>query len=1262
MRRRQRLVVVTGAVALLATGAGEAVGQPQDPPSAITVTGAEQSATAENHQVTLITGDRVRVTYAADGQASVAVVPVSTDPGELLKVTEGDDVYVLPQSVAPLISAGTVDRRLFNVTELIEQGYDDARSATIPVIVRYQDAGTARRAAPAPGATVSRSLESINGAAMSADKGETAAFWRAVNPRLGAANARSAGGIQKIWLDTKATVSLDVSVPAIGAPSAWAKGLDGTGVTVAVLDTGIDANHPDLVGQVVETKSFVPGEEVADGHGHGTHVASTIAGTGAGSDGRYRGVAPGADLIVGKVLGDNGSGGQSGIIDGMEWAAAAGAKVISMSLGSPGGDGSDALSLAVNEISADSGVLFTIAAGNDGRFGRSTLGSPGVADSALTVGAVTADNTVTDFSSRGPRLGNGAVKPELTAPGAAIAAARASGTSMGTPVDDLYTKASGTSMATPHVAGAAAILAQQHPDWTADQLKQYLVSSATPNDTNDAFEQGSGRVDLARATSQHVGGTGTLSYGTVPWDERTGSVSQDVTYTNSGDAPVDLELSVRPSAGTAADVFGPETDRITVPAKGSVTVPVLLNRAKVAPPGTETVPVSALLSARATEGDVVVTTALGAVGDIKRHKLTVNLIGRDGEPMYYRPDGTGHADVYVMGLTVAPQVGLTAVADPSGSVTYDLPEGKYGIVAGFGESDIVSGRKWDSTTAADHVDLTKDLAVTFDARKGTPVTMRTDKPTQADLVRPGFVVNGENGWRYGFETGSGQQTANYAIPSTRPIPGMNAYTGWRMTAPAVRVSVLGARDLDVAPVYFGGYAGSKRLAGTRVLDVVDAGDGSVEAFRSVTARNRIALVRRGETVSPSQATVNAAEAGAAAIMIYNDRPGDWGHNVYGDQLAIPGMTLTGEEGAALAARAAGRGATLRVVGVASSPYAYELVMNDGDSIPADHAYVVRDRELARVVNDYHGPANARDHLFTAGQVRFLRASGQVTAYGIVTRLQVPSSRTEYVTADASTNQSVMLDWASQNGGITRYQRGSVTHERWNGSVVRGAVPDNTSYLPNRTGDQIVIYTSGMLDSGANRDHGQRALQGGDRVSTTVWADGQLLGTAPDSSFALDGVPEREVEYRFTQTYQRALPNWLISPRVDTTWTVRSARPAEGTTDVLPVLSIDYDVPVDRTNAVPERSRTTVGLGLRYPVGNPGARPESVRAWVSFDDGVTWRTVPVRGGRDGYTATVSNPDLGATNGFATLRVAATDVDGNAIDQTVTRAYRVKERGH
>ena len=202
------------------------------------------------------------------------------------------------------------------------------------------------------------------------------------------------------------------------------------------------------------------------------------------------------------MLNDDGIGYDSWIIAGMEWAAAEGAKVVNMSLGGGATDGTDPLSQAVNGITAETGTLFVVSAGNEGQ--DESVGTPGAAASALTVGAVDRNDALADFSSRGPRVGDGGLKPEITAPGVDIVAARASGTAMGEPLDDLYTAASGTSMAAPHVSGAAVLLAQAHPDWKADRFKNALVSTAKTNADLSVYAQGAGRVDVARAVAQKV--------------------------------------------------------------------------------------------------------------------------------------------------------------------------------------------------------------------------------------------------------------------------------------------------------------------------------------------------------------------------------------------------------------------------------------------------------------------------------------------------------------------------------------------------------------------------------------------------------------------------------------------------------------------------------------------------------------------------------------------------------------------------------------
>ena len=241
-------------------------------------------------RITLITGDRVTVRGGDVSKATVEPGPGRDKIGfNTYRVKQAS--YVIPSDVQQQLATGQLDRRLFDVAGLIKAGYDDKSTGAIPLLVTYK--GKGKRSAPV-GATVTRQLPAIDGAALKVDKKSAGTFL------TGTAKARSASGVDKIWLDGKRKPSLDQSVPQIGGPAAWQAGYTGKGVTVAVLDTGIDATHPDLATQLAGAKNFTE-ESADDVVGHGTHVASTIAGTGAASDGKYKGVAPDAKLYDGKV-------------------------------------------------------------------------------------------------------------------------------------------------------------------------------------------------------------------------------------------------------------------------------------------------------------------------------------------------------------------------------------------------------------------------------------------------------------------------------------------------------------------------------------------------------------------------------------------------------------------------------------------------------------------------------------------------------------------------------------------------------------------------------------------------------------------------------------------------------------------------------------------------------------------------------------------------------------------------------------------------
>jgi serine protease AprX len=270
---------------------------------------------------------------------------------------------------------------------------------------------------------------------------------------------------------------------------------------VGIVDTGIDPDHADFEGRVRAVASFVGGDG-RDDNGHGTHVASIAAGTGAASGEKYRGVAPAAGLYVAKVLDANGDGMMSGVMAGIEWAVDQNVHVINLSLGSDGPcDGTDALSTLCDEVVQQFGIVICAAAGNTGP-GPSTVGSPGCARWVITIGAVDDADQVTGFSSRGPTA-DGRVKPDLVFPGAGIVAAQANGTALGPEIVSGYVELSGTSMATPHASGSVALLLQAKSDLTPNQVKWELLTTALGLGENlNAY--GSGRGDLFAAYQKTI--------------------------------------------------------------------------------------------------------------------------------------------------------------------------------------------------------------------------------------------------------------------------------------------------------------------------------------------------------------------------------------------------------------------------------------------------------------------------------------------------------------------------------------------------------------------------------------------------------------------------------------------------------------------------------------------------------------------------------------------------------------------------------------
>ncbi|WP_285751208.1 S8 family serine peptidase [Lentzea sp. NBRC 105346] len=613
------------------------------------------------------------------------------------------ELTVVPSDAARLVEAGRLDERLFNVTALARDGFDDRHRSDLPLIV---SGGFA--------ASVVRELPALGGSSVLARKSELASLWRT-------------GGFDRIWLNGKAHLVDDVSNAQIGVPAAWQAGFTGKGVKVADLDGGYDASHPDLK-NVVATKDFT-GSSIKDGYGHGTHTASTIAGSGAGSNGKYAGVAPDASLLIGKVCEDDGGCPEDAIIAGMQWAADQGASIVNMSLGGGPTDGKDPLSLALNKISAKSGALFVVAAGNAGAARK--VGNPAAADLALAVGSVTKQDELSRFSSQGPRLVDDAIKPDIASPGSDIIAARAKGTSMGTPVNSLYTSANGTSMATPHVTGAAALLLQQHPSWKAPELKAALMNAASPLKDLTVYQQGAGRLDIGRAVSSPVrASAGSVNFGRFPWPHSTSPVTRKVTFFNSGSSASTLALKA-PVALSASSV--------TVPAGGSASVDLSF-----------TPKADGLLSdwLTATDGSLVVRVALGASVEPESYDVTV------------KRELRGEVDESWYGALVNVDTGVynrLRFNEDGSKETLRLPKGRYDLI-GFSESS-TKGKRYATALVKPGIVVSSNTTVQADENTAKPVTVKAGK-AKLDSYQASLVFGNDN-----LTYASSADTAFYATPT-----------------------------------------------------------------------------------------------------------------------------------------------------------------------------------------------------------------------------------------------------------------------------------------------------------------------------------------------------------------------------------------------------------------------------------------------------------------------------------------------------------------
>ncbi|MDT9687316.1 S8 family serine peptidase [Streptomyces sp. P9(2023)] len=1233
-RRRWQLISAATAVPLLASGLAVLQAPAQAAPSKPTVP-AKPSAT---HTVTLVTGDVVTVTTTADGKQSADVDrPDSAVGGVKLQEIKGD-LFVIPDEAAPLLGADKLDRRLFNVTDLIEMGYDDAKSAAVPLIATYAEPKSRAAAEPtAPrGSKLTRKFKDIRGAALSTEKQQARTFWNSVAPQ---GSATLGEGVAKLWLDGRVKADLKESVPLIGAPEAWAADYTGKGVKVAVLDTGIDVNHPDFTGLIDGTASFVPGEAISDVNGHGTHVAGTIVGSGAASSGDNKGVAPGADLFVGKVLGGKeGYGQDSWVMAGMQWAAESGADVVNMSLGnSYPTDGTDPMSQTVDALSEQYGTLFVIAAGNAG---PESISAPGAAASALTVAATDKQDQLANFSSTGPLAHSGGMKPDIAAPGVDITAARSQEMTDGG--EGLYRTISGTSMATPHVAGAAAILAQQHPDWTGAQLKEQLMSTAKGLDGGySPYEVGTGRLDVAAAVRTTVRATGSLFFGNYTWPHEPSdvAVTKDLTFTNAGSADVTLNLALTGGGGP----FSLGATTVTVPAGGTAAVPVT-GDPQAASAGRHGGHVTAT---DAATGQPVTRTSVALIEEDERYDLNIKLVGRDGKP-------------------AAGWVGINLAGDSwpwnvyvDGSTTMRMTPGTYTVAAYLD----VAGEKADRAGVAVLVDpetVLKDGSadVVLDASKARLLQTEAPQRTEDRQRKVDFNVHYE-----GLDPYMDYRSA-YVLPPTyddvyvAPTEPMEQgefmlITRWRKGEPQLGLSTLDGRLRFDSLVQ----AGSALGTATDRLDAVHAGNGAAAAYEKVKAKGKVVVVERSDEVSPQERTEAAVAAGAKALIVVNDGVGALME--YVGESAIPVATVHRDAGKALVSMAKAGNLKLTVKQTEYTPFVYDLTRDYPGQVP-DRALVYKPSkaDLARIDARYYAAAGGR---LSEGYRSDFTLS---PSFNFPELEWHPGTRTEWVTPGQVWREfhaqgvDGSLPWVMVSGDNT-YAKGSTTRLDWFAPATRPAQSESFGVYNSRWQNYMTWNVQAWASSSDNMRLGGYLPWGETPSHLQVFQGDTLIhdNTVSGDMQWVD-VPAGNLPYRAVLDVERPGDIFRLSTRTHSEWTFMSDTVDSDFFEPFSVLNLDYKLETDLQGDVKANATQQIALKpVSMDLGTVPGTVTTVTLDVSYDDGRTWQKVTLTKGAGG-SWTGSFRTAKKPGGFVSLRASAKTNSGFSVKNEIIRAYGLR----
>ncbi|MFI6763769.1 peptidase S8, partial [Micromonospora sp. NPDC050417] len=685
------------------------------------------------------------------------------------------------------------------------------------------------------------------------------------------------------------------------------------------------------------------------------------------------------------------------------------------------------------------------------------------------------------------------------------------------------------------------------------------------------------------------------------------------------------------------------TNTVTVPAGGSVNVPVTADLAKLAAGQ-----YGGWITATGPDG-VLTTTALAITLEGPRHSVRFRAVDRTGKPV---------------AVPVILLQGDSSRSDSLGFLfegttwTTRVEAGSYLLNSLISDGGPLDEQATLITNPELRVD--RDIEVLLDARTGTPIRIETPKPSEQQAVLS-YYTHRVTGTGRTLSFGSMHYSTVKQVnvtPTKKLSAGAFEFSSrWQLVAPMVQTRVPGVSG----PLDINLTGQSPAYDGKRTYPLVYAGRGTPAELKKAKVKGAAVLIDspnepNGEDApTESEVTASAAAAGAAVTLMV--RPADWSAwtvwRPTGDREAIPMLAVAADAGAKLVARASKGQATIDLTLTTSSPYLYDVQHVETGRIPDQVVYRVTPENSARITSSYADNGG----IPWEKEQRFGWRPWQTYSWNDHFRfVETPKVREEWVTSgDSLWQHRVAHDWPWNDFGPlatgmteppTSYRAGR-REESWLSAVVRPASPKGVPELVStRTGNTLALRVPEFVDADGHYTIGEAT-----QVDAKLWRDGKLLAELPNARQDVT-TSAAQAWYRLVLNTERADAEWNWGTRTETVWDFRSGQRPGDKARPLPLLQVDYDAPVDLTGETVNREHT-LRLSVRNQNGLGAPEGTALTAEVSFNEGKTWKKVTVSGKGPDFRASIP-----AGRGSVSLRVRATDESGNAVTQTVIRAYGLR----